>query len=56
MKHLRAKMKDISDRVQASTIEMVDTEEKVMLARVRFQDQLAELKLGDVTEATTAKR
>jgi hypothetical protein len=56
MRHLRAKMKDISDRVQKSTIELVDVEEKVMLARVRFQDQLAELKLGDVTAAPVAKK
>jgi DNA-binding protein len=48
VKHLKDKMKDISNRVQKSTIEIVDTEEKLMLARVRFQDSLAELKLGDV--------
>jgi hypothetical protein len=55
VKHLKDKMKDISDRVQRLTIEIVDTEEKLMLARVQFQDSLAELKLGDVL-AVTAKK
>jgi hypothetical protein len=52
VKHLKEKMKDISNRVQKSTIEIVDTEEALMLARVRFQDTLAELKLGDVLAPT----
>jgi hypothetical protein len=50
MAHLKAKMKDISDRVQKSTIAMVDTEEKIMLTRVQFQDSLAELSLPDATQ------
>jgi len=54
MKHLKEKMKDISDRVQKATIDVVDTEEKLMLARVRFQDSLAELKLNDVLAPETA--
>ncbi len=47
MAHLKDKMKDISDRVQKETIAVVDTEEKMMLARVEFQDSLAELTLPD---------
>ncbi|HRC58576.1 MAG TPA: hypothetical protein PKU97_21790, partial [Kofleriaceae bacterium] len=47
MRTLKAKMRDISDRVQRTTIALVNNEEKVMLARVRFQDQLAELRLPD---------
>ena len=31
MTHLKTKMKDISDRVQKTTIEIVDQEEKIML-------------------------
>ncbi|MBP9085160.1 MAG: hypothetical protein KBG15_03540 [Kofleriaceae bacterium] len=50
LSHLRAKMKDISDRVQKTTIEVVDTEEKIMLARIRFADALAELSLTDATK------
>jgi DNA-binding protein len=51
MSHLKTKMKDISDRVQKTTIALVDQEEKIMLARVRFQDTLAELSLPDALAA-----
>jgi len=58
MGHLKTKMKEISDRVQKTTIQIVDQEEKIMLARVRFQDTLAELALPDALArppaATTA--
>jgi hypothetical protein len=47
MAHLKTKMKDISDRVQKTTIQIVDQEEKIMLSRVQFQDALAELTLPD---------
>jgi hypothetical protein len=50
MAHLKTKMKDISERVQKSTIAMVDAEEKIMLTRVEFQDSLAELTLPDATK------
>lgn len=50
MGHLKSKMKDISERVQKSTIAMVNAEEKIMLTRVEFQDALAELSLPDVTK------
>jgi hypothetical protein len=49
MGHLKNKMKDISSRVQKTTIAIVDQEEKIMLARVEFKDMLAELTLTDVT-------
>ncbi|MFZ4738093.1 MAG: DUF4139 domain-containing protein [Bradymonadia bacterium] len=45
--HLRTKMQQISERVQRNTIEIVQQQEKLMLARVAFQDGLAELTLGD---------
>jgi hypothetical protein len=54
MRNLKAKMKDISNRVQKTTIALVDNEEKVMLSRVKFQDQLAELRLPDAREARDA--
>ncbi len=46
MKHLGLKMQGISDLVQRATIEVVEAEEKLMIARVRFNDALAELTLG----------
>jgi hypothetical protein len=51
MGHLKTKMKEISDRVQKTTIQIVDQEEKIMLARVQFQDALAELALPDAMQA-----
>jgi hypothetical protein len=55
MTHLKSKMKDISERVQKSTIAMVNAEEKIMLTRVEFQDSLAELTLPDVTKTAAIK-
>jgi hypothetical protein len=52
MTHLKTKMKEISDRVQKATIQIVDQEEKIMLARVQFQDSLAELALPDAMAAS----
>jgi hypothetical protein len=40
--------------VQKATITMVDTEEKIMLTRVEFQDTLAELTLPEATKTATA--
>lgn len=54
MGHLKNKMKDISTRVQKTTIAIVDQEEKIMLARVEFKDMLAELTLTDVTAPPAA--
>jgi hypothetical protein len=54
MSHLKTKMRDISDRVQRTTIAIVDQEEKIMLARVQFQDALAEMSLSDVTAQASA--
>jgi hypothetical protein len=51
MGHLKTKMKEISDRVQRTTIGLVDQEEKIMLARVQFQDALAELAMPDALAA-----
>ncbi|HSN27632.1 MAG TPA: hypothetical protein VLT45_15175, partial [Kofleriaceae bacterium] len=50
MTHLKDKMKEISERVQKATIDSVDTEEKIMLTRVQFQDAIADLTLPDVTQ------
>jgi hypothetical protein len=51
MGHLKTKMKEISERVQRTTIDVVDQEEKIMLTRVQFQDALAELALPDALAA-----
>jgi hypothetical protein len=45
--HLQTKMKEISERVQQNTLAVVQKQEALMLARVSFQDTLAELTLGN---------
>ena len=54
-RNLQDKMKDISDRVQKTTIDIVDSQEKLMLAKVRFQDALAELTLPDAAAHLAVK-
>jgi hypothetical protein len=55
MTHLKEKMTQISERVQKATIDLVDTEEKIMLTRVQFQDSLAELTLPDAAQPVAGK-
>lgn len=45
MTHLQQKMREISDKVQATTLDIVKAQERMMLAKVSFQDELAELTL-----------
>ncbi len=45
MSHLKRKLKDMSQRIQSSTIEVVEHQEQMMLARIRFQDAVSELSL-----------
>ncbi|HEY3358043.1 MAG TPA: hypothetical protein VGQ83_32640 [Polyangia bacterium] len=44
--HLGQKMKEISQRVQDNTIAIVDHQEKLMVAKVKFNEGLSELSLG----------
>jgi flagellar biosynthesis chaperone FliJ len=55
MQHLETKMKEISQRLQANTIAIVDHQEKVMVAKVRFHEGLAELTLEKKTEPSGDK-
>ncbi|MBI5611394.1 MAG: OmpA family protein, partial [Deltaproteobacteria bacterium] len=45
MAHLQQKMKEMSDRVQQTTLDVVSAQERLMVAKVKFQDELAELSL-----------
>ena len=47
MTSLKQKLVEISDRTQKLTIAVVDTQEQLMLARVKFASQLTELHLTD---------
>jgi len=55
MQTLRNRLAEVSDRVQKTTIEIVDTQEQLMLARVKLQNQLADLKLGDPARAVSRR-
>lgn len=49
MASLRSKLAETEDRIQKITISLVETQEQLMLARVKFQNQLAELRVEDAT-------
>ncbi|HTJ45626.1 MAG TPA: hypothetical protein VL463_26165 [Kofleriaceae bacterium] len=52
--HLKKKMKEVSDKVSELTVEIVDGEEKALVARVSYQDGIAELHLDDATAPAAA--
>lgn len=45
MANLEKKMQEVSDRLSKATIDVVSEEEKLMLARIKFQDGVADLSL-----------
>ena len=45
MTSLEKKMQEVSDRLSKATIDVVSVEEKLMLARIKFQDGVADLSL-----------
>ena len=49
MASLRSKLQETEDKIQKITISLVDTQEQLMLARVKFQNQLVELRVEDST-------
>ena len=55
MEALRGKLRETSERIQKATIAVVDTQEALMLTRVKFQNQLAELHLGDATKSISRR-
>lgn len=54
MQNLEKKMQEVSDRLSKATIDLVALQEKQMLARISFQDGVAELSL-EKTSDTPAK-
>jgi hypothetical protein len=47
MTQLKSRLAETSERMQKTTLAIVDTQEKLMLARLKFGNQLADLHLGD---------
>ena len=56
MVSLRAKLAETSDRIQKATMSLVDAQEQLMLTRVKFQNQLADLRLTDATAKSVTRR
>jgi soluble cytochrome b562 len=54
MQSLEKKMQEVSDRLSKATIDLVAIQEKLMLARISFQDGVAELSLETESQATAA--
>jgi hypothetical protein len=50
MATLRSKLAETTERIQKATIAVVDAQEELMMARVKLQNQLAELHLDDATK------
>lgn len=55
MTSLRQKLVETSDAVQKTTLAIVDAQEQVMLTKVKFQNQLADLHLDDATRTPLAR-
>jgi hypothetical protein len=56
MATLRGKLAETSERVQKTTIALIDAQEQLMLTRVKFQNQLSDLRLTDATAKTATTR
>ena len=54
MQSLEKKMQEVSDRLSKATIDLVALQEKLMLARISFQDGVAELSLETESQPTAA--
>ncbi|TKD04482.1 DUF4139 domain-containing protein [Polyangium fumosum] len=55
MQSLEKKMQEVSDRISKATIDLVALQEKLMLARIRFQDGVSELSLEKETTGADTK-
>jgi len=53
---LRQKAGEISQHVQATTLAVVNTQEQLMVTRVKLANQLADLRLTDVTKPAVSAR
>ena len=53
---LRSKAAEISQHLQATTLAVVNAQEQLMVTRVKLANQLADLRLTDVTKPAVSKR
>ncbi len=52
MTHLEKKLQEVSEKLSKATVDLVGVQEKLMVARIRFQDGVAELSLEKTEEPT----
>jgi chromosome segregation ATPase len=45
LQHLEKKLQEVSEKLSKATVDLVGVQEKLMVARIRFQDGVAELSL-----------
>jgi hypothetical protein len=55
MSSLEKKMQEVSDKVSKATVNIVDSQEKLMLSKIKFQDGVAELSLEKKPETKEVK-
>ena len=53
MQHLEKKLQEVSEKMSRSTLDLVALQEKLMVARIRFQDGVADLSLERKPEPPT---
>jgi hypothetical protein len=53
--NLQSKLKEMSNGVQKATINVVNLEQNLLMARIRFQDGIAELRLDGTTQTADKK-
>jgi outer membrane protein OmpA-like peptidoglycan-associated protein len=51
MQHLEKKLTEVSEKLSKATVDLVGVQEKLMVARIRFQDGVAELSLEKKPDA-----
>ena len=55
MQNLEKKLQEVSDKLSKSTIDLVALQEKLMVARIKFQDGVADLSLEKSEEKKVAE-
>jgi chromosome segregation ATPase len=55
LQHLEKKLQEVSEKLSTATVDLVGVQEKLMVARIRFQDGVAELSLEKKEDANPAQ-
>ena len=55
LQHLEKKLQEVSEKLSTATVDLVGVQEKLMVAKIRFQDGVAELSLEKKEDASPEK-